>query len=358
MSSGSETGLELLQVLNPSGDIVGEPDPTLTNDVLLKMMKDMVKARLFDEWMLRIHPLGKASRYAPCEGQEASMVGSAYSVREKDWLFPTYREFPVALARGVPLTDIMHRMFADSKDPLKGHEITLYGDKSYRIVVGAGAVSLMAPIAVGMAMAARSRGEEIISMVYIGDGATSKADFHEAINWAGVFKAPVVFFCQNNQWAISTPFHRQTAASSIAVKAKAYGIVGVRVDGNDIMAVYTACRNAVEKARSGNGPTLIETVTYRMGPHTTADDPTRYRSEADVATWRELDPLKRLRKYMMKNRLWSEELEKSLADEFRAELRKATEEALQTPPPKPSAIFEDVYATVPWHLEEEIDELV
>ncbi|MEM4281821.1 MAG: thiamine pyrophosphate-dependent dehydrogenase E1 component subunit alpha [Candidatus Caldarchaeum sp.] len=357
MSSSGEAEIELLQVLSPSGEIVGEPNPTLTNDVLLRMMKDMVKARLFDEWMLKIHPLGKASRYAPCEGQEASMVGSAYSVRENDWLFPTYREFPVALARGVPLTEIMHRMFADSKDPLKGHEITLYGDRRYRIVVGAGAVSLMAPVAVGMAMAASFRHEKDVFMVYIGEGATSKADFHEAINWAGVFKTPVVFFCQNNQWAISTPFNKQTAAPNIAVKAKAYGIPGVRVDGNDVMAVYTACRDAVERARSSKGPTLIEAVTYRMGPHTTADDPSRYRSETEVEKWRELDPLKRLRKHVIKNRLWSDEAEKTLVEEFRAELRKATEEALQTPPPTPSVMFEDVYATPPWHLEEEMDEL-
>ncbi|MEM2052423.1 MAG: thiamine pyrophosphate-dependent enzyme, partial [Candidatus Caldarchaeum sp.] len=338
MSSGRETAVELVQVLNPSGEIVGEPDPTLTNDLLLTMMKDMVKARLFDEWMLKIHPLGKASRYAPCEGQEASMVGSAHSVSENDWLFPTYREYPVALARGVPLTDIMHRMFANSKDPLKGHEITLYGDRRYRIVVGAGAVSLMAPVAVGMAMAASIRHEKDVFMLYIGEGATSKADFHEAINWAGVFKTPVVFFCQNNQWAISTPFERQTAAPNIAVKAKAYGIAGVRVDGNDVMAVYTACRNAVERARAGEGPSLVETVTYRMGPHTTADDPSRYRSEEEVARWRELDPLIRLRRYMTRNRLWSDEMERSLVDEFRAELRKATEEAFQTPPLTPSAI--------------------
>ncbi len=358
MSSNSEARLEPFQILSPDGELVGEPDPTLSNDLLLTMMQDMIKARIFDEWMLKIHPLGRASRYAPCEGQEAAMIGSVHSTAPNDWLFPTYREYPVALARGVPLTEIMHRMLANSKDPLKGHEITLYGDKRYRIVVGAGPVSLMIPIAVGMAMAAVLRGEEDVFMVYFGDGATSKSDFHEAVNWAGVFKPPVVFFCQNNQWAISVPFSRQTAAPNIAVKARAYGIPGEIVDGNDVMAVYSVCKKAVERARDGQGPTLIEAVTYRIGPHTTADDPSRYRSAEEVEKWRELDPIKRVRKYLVKQGLWSMEKEKDLADDFVRLLKEATEEAERTPPPSPRIIFEDVYARQPWHLVEEMEELI
>ncbi|MCS6769272.1 MAG: thiamine pyrophosphate-dependent dehydrogenase E1 component subunit alpha [Candidatus Caldarchaeum sp.] len=357
MSSDEEAGLGFVQILNHEGVVVGEPDPTLTNDLLVRMMQDMVKARVFDEWMLKIHPLGMASRYAPCEGQEASMIGSVYSTSSNDWLFPTYREYPVALARGVPLTEIMHRMFANSKDPLKGHEITLFGDRRYRIVIGAGGVSLMAPVAVGMAMASVMKSERDVFFVYLGDGATSKGDFHEAINWAGVFKTPVVFFVQNNQWAISVPFSRQTASQTIAVKAKAYGIPGVRVDGNDVMAVYTACRKAVDRARNRQGPTLVEAVTYRMGPHTTADDPTRYRSEEEVAEWRRRDPVKRIRNYLSRNGLWSENLEKQLTEDFKKTLRQATEEAEKTPPLKPTSIFEDVYSSLPWHLAEEMDEL-
>ncbi|MEM2871249.1 MAG: thiamine pyrophosphate-dependent dehydrogenase E1 component subunit alpha [Candidatus Caldarchaeum sp.] len=357
MSSDSHSEIGFLQVLDPEGAVVGEPDPTLTNDLLVAMMRDMVRARVFDEWMLKIHPLGMASRYAPCEGQEASMVGSVYSTSSNDWLFPTYREYPVALARGVPLTEIMHRMFANSRDLLKGHEITLFGDRRYRIVIGAGGVSLMAPVAVGMAMASAMKREKDVFLVYIGDGATSKADFHEAINWAGVFKTPVVFFCQNNQWAISVPFSRQTASSSVAVKARAYGIPGLRVDGNDVMAVYSACKRAVDRAREGLGPTLVEAVTYRMGPHTTADDPSRYRPEEEVALWRQRDPLKRMRNYLSWNGLWRETDEKQLSEDFRKALRQATEEAEKTPPLKPSAIFEDVYSSPPWHLVEEMEEL-
>jgi len=337
--------------------LVGEPDPSITNDKLVTFLADMIKARVFDEWMLKIHPLGKASRYAPCEGQEAAMVGSAHSLEKSDWAFPTYREFPVALVRGASLNEILDRMLANSDDRLKGHEITLYGDIKYRMVIGAGAVSLMIPIAVGMAMAAAYRREREAFMVYFGEGATSKGDFHEGVNWAGVFKSPVVFFCQNNQWAISLPFNKQTAAKTIAVKAKAYGIPGVRVDGNDVIAVYTVCKKALERARNGEGPTLIEAVTYRFGPHTTADDPSRYRSEEEVAKWRKRDPIHRMRKYLTRNGLWDEEMEGKLINDFKAQLRKATEEAEKKTPPPIKAIFEDVYSSPPWHLVEQMDEL-
>ncbi|BAJ50112.1 pyruvate dehydrogenase E1 component subunit alpha [Candidatus Caldarchaeum subterraneum] len=357
MSGDSEAELGLYRVLSPEGELVGEPDPSLSNETMRKMMRDMVVLRAFDQWMLKIHPLGKASRYAPVEGQEASVVGSVHSLSDVDWTFPTYRELTVGLLRGAPLTTLIHRMFATSLDHMKGHEITLYGDKRYRIVVGAGAVSLMCPVAVGMAMAAKKRGEKEVFLVYLGDGATSKGDFHEAINWAGVFKPPVIFFVQNNQWAISIPFKKQTASPTIAVKAKAYGIPGIRVDGNDVLAVYTVCRRFVEKARAGEGAVLIEAVTYRMGPHTTADDPSKYRSEKEVEEMRAFDPLKRMRIYLTRNGLWSPEEEQKIVESFRDELRRATEEAEKTPPPHPRVIFEDVYAELPWHLSEEMAEL-
>ena len=356
MSSGSEAELGLYQLLSPEGILVGEPDPSISDELLLTFMRDIVKFRVFDEWMLKIHPLGKASRYAPCEGQEASMVGSIRSLRETDWVFPTYRELPLALVRGVPLVNLFNRMFSNSRDVLKGHEITLFGDRRYRIVVGAGGVGLMAPVAVGMAMAAKMNKSDEVFMLYLGDGATSKADFHEAVNWAGVFKPPVIFLCQNNQLAISLPFHRQTASPTIAIKSRAYGIRGLRVDGNDILAVYTACRRVVEEVRSGAGPYLIEAVTYRFGPHTTADDPSRYRTEEEVSRWRKLDPLERFRKYVIKKGLWSLEEERKFTENFKTEIIHATEEAEATPPLNPRAIFEDVYNALPWHLEEQLRE--
>ncbi|MEM0440031.1 MAG: thiamine pyrophosphate-dependent enzyme [Candidatus Caldarchaeum sp.] len=358
MSSGSEAELGLFQVVNPAGEIVGEPDPSITDDLMRKMMREMVMLRTFDLWMMKIHPLGKASRYAPIEGQEAAVVGSVKSLSDRDWTFPTYRELTIGLLRNLPLSTLLHRLFATGLDPLKGHEITLFGDRDHRIVVGPGAVSLMCPIAVGMAMAAMRRREREVFMVYIGDGATSKGDFHEAINWAGVFKTPVIFFVQNNQWAISLPVTKQTASKTIAVKARAYGIPGFRVDGNDVLAVYTACRKFVEKARNGEGPALIEAVTYRLGPHTTADDPSKYRSEHEVEQMRLLDPLARFRKLLQRRNLWSIEEEKKFVEDFKDKLRAATEEAEKAPPLTVKAVFEDVYAQPPWHLLEEMDEAV
>ncbi|MCS7133268.1 MAG: thiamine pyrophosphate-dependent dehydrogenase E1 component subunit alpha [Candidatus Caldarchaeum sp.] len=356
MSSVSEAELVLYRVLSPEGELIGEPDPSITDDLLRKMMREMVMLRTFDNWMMKIHPLGKASRYAPVEGQEAAVVGSVESLSENDWVFPTYRELTIGLLRGVPLTTLLHRLYATGLDPLKGHEITLFGDRDRRIVVGPGAVSLMSPIAVGMAMAAMKRRERDVFVVYLGDGATSKGDFHEAINWAGVFKTPVIFFVQNNQWAISVPFSRQTAAPSIAIKGRAYGVPGFRVDGNDVMAVYEVCRRFVEKARKGEGPALIEAVTYRMGPHTTADDPTRYRTDEEVERMRLLDPLKRLRKFLERRGLWSSDEETRLVEDFKQKLKAATEEAEKAPPLPVKAVFEDVYAQPPWHLLEEMDE--
>ncbi len=348
----------MIRILNPEGVLEGEPDPSLTDDKMVQLLKDMIASRLFDDWMLRIHPMGRVSRYAPAEGQEASMVGSAHALTDADWIFPTYREFPVLIARRVPLVELKHRMFANVKDVLKGHEITLYGDRRRRVVVGAGGVSLMAPIAVGMAMASKARGERSVSFVYMGDGATSKGDFHEAINFAGVFKPPVIFFCQNNQWAISVPVKMQTRAETLAVKATAYGVKGARVDGNDVLAVYTVVHRLLEECRAGGGPAFIEAVTYRIGPHTTADDPKRYRSEEELMQWRRLDPIDRMRRYLRGRGLWDDDRERVLVEEFMEELRRATEEAESTPPAPPKVILEDVYASEPWHIVEEMEELI
>ena len=348
----------MIRILSPEGALEGEPDPSLTDDRQVQLLKDMIASRVFDDWMLRIHPMGRVSRYAPAEGQEAAMIGSAHALRDDDWIFPTYREFPVLIARRVPLAELEHRMFANVKDVLKGHEITLYGDKRRRIVVGAGGVSLMTPIAVGMAMASKTLGEKSISFIYLGDGATSKGDFHEAINFAGVFKPPVIFFCQNNQWAISVPIQRQTRAETIAQKATAYGVRSARVDGNDVLAVYTVVHRLVEECRSGGGPAFIEAVTYRIGPHTTADDPRRYRSEEEVTQWRRLDPIDRMRRYLKARELWDDDMERKFVEEFREELKKATEEAESTPPAPPRVILEDVYAREPWHILEEMEELL
>jgi TPP-dependent pyruvate/acetoin dehydrogenase alpha subunit len=194
-------------------------------------------------------------------------------------------------------------------------------------------------------------------VVYFGDGATSENDFHTGMNFAGVFKAPTIFFCQNNHWAISVPVERQTRAETIAVKAKAYGFEGIRVDGNDILAVYRTTKEAVEKARKGDGPTLIEAVTYRMGPHSSSDDPKRYRTEQELKEWQRRDPITRFRKYLEKKQIWSESDEKKAQDDASKEIDEAIAYAEAIPRPALETLFTDVYAEMPWHLEEQMREL-
>ncbi len=214
------------------------------------------------------------------------------------------------------------------------------------------------PIAVGISWAAKMRGDDVVTMVYFGDGATSQGDFHVAMNFAGVFMTPTVFVCKNNQWAISVPFEKQTGSESIAVKAEAYGFNGVRVDGNDVLAVYAACREAVDLARKGGGPTLVEALTYRMGPHSTSDDPKRYRAEEELEEWKERDPILRFQRYLEGKGIWNEEIEANVRQKSEELVGEAVEAAEAVGKPKPETLFEDVYAEMYWNLKEQREELL
>jgi len=324
----------------------------------LKMYECMVLARCFDNMMVRLQRLGRIAAYTSSEGQEAVAVGAAAALKETDWIFPTYRETGAYIMRGVPLEILIARQLTTVHDPLKGHEVLLFGDRRYRIVAGPGPVAAHLCTSTGFALASKYRGENTVVLAFFGDGATSKGDFHEGLNFAGVFKAPIVYVCQNNQYAISVPLERQTASESIAVKAEAYGIEGLRIDGNDVVAVYQTVRHAVEKARAGKGPTLIEAVTYRLGPHSTADDPARYRHQAEVDKWRQREPIGRCRVMLEQMGVWDEEHEKTLWKQCEQMVALKVEEAEKTPPVHPHTIFEDVYATPPWHLLEEAQELM
>jgi len=329
----------------------------LSDNQLLQIYRDMVVARRLDKWLMTLQRAGRVGIHAPAEGQEAAMVGSAHALEPGDWVLPSYREVPVYIARGVPISDILDRSLCNSADPLKGHDFAIYGDKRYHVVPASVPVGAIIPVAVGFAMAIMMRREKAVVMNYFGDGATSKGDFHEALNFAGVFKPPIVFFCQNNQYAISMHFSRQTAAKSIASKAEAYGIEGLRVDGNDVLACYLSARKAVEKARRGGGPTLIEAVTYRLGPHTTADDPSRYRPKEEEEEWRKRDPLSRFKLFLIARKLWDEEKDARLHEEVEDMLRVEVERAEQKPPLHPKVILEDVYASDPWYILDEKEEL-
>ncbi len=322
------------------------------------MYRQMVLSRTVDEWFMKLQRMGKIAVYAPATGHEAVQVGSTHALEPEDWVFTYYRDMGIYLARGVSLSELLDRFLCTADDVMKGHDFAIYGDKKYHIVPAGVPVASHIPLAVGFALAAKMRREKVVVMASFGEGATSKGDFHEGLNFAGIFKAPLVFLCQNNQYAISLPVSKQTSANTLADKAIAYGFEGVRVDGNDVLACYIAAKEAVEKARKGGGPTLIEAVTYRLGPHTTADDPTKYRSEAELAEWLKRDPIVRFRQFLVLKGLWNEQMDRDLRMELDESIMLEIESAETKQPANPSVIFEDVYASMPWHLREERDEVL
>jgi pyruvate dehydrogenase E1 component alpha subunit len=347
--------LELLQVIKPTGDYVEKMEPEISKDELQRLYRIMVLARNLDIRGLQLQRAGRIGFFIGGMGQEAAHVGSAYALRPEDWVFPAYREIGAMLVRGITLKQLLNSYFANAEDVQKGRQLTnLFGLKSANYVTGSAPIATQIPHAVGAALAAKLKGDPIVTLAYFGDGGTSENDFHAGMNFAGVFKTPTIFFCQNNHWAISLPVEKQTASETIAVKANAYGFEGVRVDGNDILAVYRTTREAVDKARTGGGPTLIEAVTYRMGPHSSSDDPKRYRSESELAEWQKRDPLVRFRKYLEKKGMWSEAEEKAAQDEANAEIDDAVAYAEKLPKPAIETLFTDVYAEMPWHLEEQL----
>ena len=295
----------------------------------------MVLGRRLDERMLKLQRQGRIGTFAPIKGQEASQIGSVFTLKPIDWMVPSFRETASMLWRGWPIEKMLSFFAGRLEGAQPGPE-----QRDLPITIP---VATQLPHAVGIGYGIQYRGEGAVVMVYFGDGATSEGDFHEACNFAGVWHVPVVFVCQNNQWAISVPLKKQTNARTIAQKALAYGFPGIQVDGNDVLAVYAASRDAVEKARAGKGPTLIECVTYRLGVHTTADDPTKYRSDEEVKAWEQKDPLTRFRAYLEKKRL----LDGSVEEQVDEEIARAVERFEAMPPANPLGMFDHVYAELP-----------
>jgi pyruvate dehydrogenase E1 component alpha subunit/2-oxoisovalerate dehydrogenase E1 component alpha subunit len=348
---------ETLQVLEPDGTPVGE-EPELKDEDLLRMYRHMLLCRLLDERMMALQRQGRIGFYGTVTGEEAAVIGSAYPLRRDDWIFPALRQGGAAILRGYPLVRYVAQLMGNQEDILKGHmQPCHYSSRDVNFVSWSSCIASQLPQAVGAAMAARYRGDDIVVMAYLGDGATSASDFHAAMNFAGVFRPPVVFVCQNNHWAISVPVSRQTVSPTLAAKAVAYGLPGVRVDGNDILAVYTACKEAVDGARTGGGPTFIEAVTYRLGAHSTADDPGRYRSEEEVEAWRAKDPVRRFRGYLERRGLLDETRNSELREEIEEEISKAIKLAEAAGPPSRESLLEDVYGEEPWNLREQRDTL-
>jgi len=333
--------IEHLSILDSDGNLDTALEPDIPRDDLKRLYRAMLLARRFDERMLRLQRQGRIGTFAPIKGQEAAQLGSVSALRRTDWMVPSFRETGSMLWRGWPIEKIL-LFFAGY---LEGGQPTP-DQHDLPVCIP---VATQLPHAVGLAYAAQYRGDDAVVMAYCGDGATSEGDFHEAVNFAGVWHVPVVFVVQNNQWAISVPLKKQTHSRTIAQKALAYGFPGLQVDGNDVLAVYAASREAVERARRGEGPTLIECVTYRLSMHTTSDDPTKYRSAEEVTAWERKDPLTRFGAYLQKRNLLDPGLEEAVTEEIARGV--AAFEAVAAA--DPLVMFDHAYATPPAALEAE-----
>jgi 2-oxoisovalerate dehydrogenase E1 component alpha subunit len=343
--------LQLLTVIEPDGDIHGH-DVGMTSEELLHCYRTMLRTRAFDDTCMKLQRSGRIGFSIPNRGVEATQVGAAAAMLKTDWIFPSYRDFGMALHHDIPIVEMMHNMFGNARDGAKGRQMPVHFsfDKPIRFVSISSPIGTQIPQAVGAAYAMQLRGEKRVVLASFGDGGTSSLGFHSGMNFAGVWKAPVVFLCQNNQWAISCPSSAQTASESYAVKGKAYGVPGVLVDGNDVLAVHAAVLAAVERARKGAGPTLIEAFTFRMAGHSTSDDPTRYVPKEQFVEWEKKDPLLRFEKFLAKKKLWNPELRAKWTEEAMAEVDTAAKIAESTPRPGIETIFSDVYADVPAHI--------
>ncbi|MFP4349243.1 MAG: pyruvate dehydrogenase (acetyl-transferring) E1 component subunit alpha [Desulfococcaceae bacterium] len=339
-----EYKIEHLSVLNEDGELDADLEPDISDDLLVKMHRTMLLTRRFDERMLKLQRQGKMGTFGPIKGQEAAQIGAAAVLKEKDWLAPSFREMAAEVWRGKSMEDIL-LVYAGF------NEGGLIPEESHTLPVCI-PVATQIPHAAGLAYAVKFKKEENVVMVFHGDGATSEGDFHEGLNFAAVFQTPTVFVCQNNQWAISIPRSKQTYSKTLAQKALAYGMPGIQVDGNDVLAVYSAAKDAVERARSGDGPTLIECATYRMSVHTTADDPSKYRDEEEVKEWEKRDPITRFQKYLKEKDLLSDED----IDNLEAEIKSDIKEVVQSWEEKmedlgdPTDMFTYQYAELPPHL--------
>ena len=342
-----------LQVLDIEGKARGTV-PEIPPEDLIRLFRHMLRMRVLDQRMLSLQRQGRIGFYGTATGQEAAVTGSAYALRPTDWVFPALREMGVSLWRGTTIREIVCQLIGNRGDVLIGRQMPChFSDRKVLTVAWSSVIGTQLPQAMGAAWAARILKHDTVCMGYLGDGASSSSDFHAAANFAGVYRLPVVFFCQNNQWAISVPLKLQTASESIAVKAVAYGFPGVRVDGNDVLAVIDATRAAVDRARRGEGPTLVEAVTFRMGGHSSSDDPTRYREADEVREWERRDPLQRFRSYLEGRGLLRAEEEPGWTQELNDEIGAAIQEAEALPPPGIETMFDDVYKDLPPHLEEQ-----
>ncbi len=358
----------LFQLLREDGTAIDDAALAGLDKALARsLFEGMVRIRVTDARMMALQRQGRIGFYGEAVGQEASIVGSAAVSKPQDWIVPALREAGVGLFRGMTLDAYISQIFGNAEDPTKGRQMPCHPcDREHHYVVMSSCVSTQIPHAVGIAMAMKitaarestSVAERAVAFGYMGDGGTSEGDFHAALNFAGVMKAPCVLICQNNQWAISTPGHTQTASETIAIKALAYGIEPLRVDGNDALAVYQAVQYAADKARRGAGPTFVELLTYRVSAHSSSDDPSRYRDEKVTDMWKgQRDPIVRLERYLTKRGWLAAGERDTLAATIEVAVREAIARAEAAGPPALDTLIDDVYEEPTWLLREQLAEL-
>jgi pyruvate dehydrogenase E1 component alpha subunit len=343
--------IDYLSILDENGKLDAELEPDITNKVHLRMFRAVLLGRRFDERMLDLQRQGRIGTFPPIKGQEASQIGAVALLRDSDWLAPAFRETAAEIMRGRSMESVL--LYYNGYN-----EGTIIPETQRDLPMSVPVASQILH-AVGLGWAAKYRQTDEVVMTFFGDGATSEGDFHEGLNCAAVYQSPVVFVCQNNQWAISVPLTKQTHSETLAQKALAYGMPGIQVDGNDILAVYAATAEAVDRARNGGGPTFIECVTYRIMMHTTADDPKKYRSEEEVELWKRRDPLLRYQNYLQKKNILSKSDLTALEQEIKLEIQAAIDRAeLQMKElGDPLDMFDHLYAELPPHLQAQKEEL-
>jgi pyruvate dehydrogenase E1 component alpha subunit/2-oxoisovalerate dehydrogenase E1 component alpha subunit len=333
---------------------------TLDRGLATKLFEGMVRIRVTDARMMALQRQGRIGFYGEAMGQEAAVVGSAAVTEPDDWIVPALREAGVGLYRGMTLDSYIAQIFGNAADPTKGRQMPCHPcDKEHHYVVMSSCVSTQIPHAVGIAMAMKIKGDiGKVCFGYMGDGGTSEGDFHVALNFAGVQKAPCVLICQNNQWAISTPGTLQTAAPTIASKGLGYGVEAIRADGNDALAVYFAVKYAADKARKGGGPTFVELLTYRVSAHSSSDDPSRYRDEAVTEIWRgKRDPIRRLEAFMLARGWLAEGDRDALAAKLETDVRDAIARQEAVGAPDLATLVDDVFEEPTWLLREQLAEV-
>ncbi len=344
-----DTSIEYLSILNEDGELDESLEPSITTEKLLEMYQAVLLGRKFDERMLHLQRQGRIGTFPPIKGQEAAQIGSIFHLRPQDWFVPSFRETAAEIWRGRSLESILFYYNGYNEGTVIPKD---QRDLPMSVPVGSQIIH-----ATGVAYGAKYRKTDEIVFTYFGDGATSEGDFHEGLNCAAVYQVPVVFICQNNHWAISIPLQKQMHTPTIAQKAIAYGMPGIRVDGNDILAVYAATAEAAERARNGGGPTLIECVTYRVAMHTTADDPSKYRTKKEVEVWEKRDPIPRFESYLRQKGCVSDEDLKDMEEQILQKIQRAVDSAEQKMKEMgdPIDMFDHLYNEMPDYLKKQRD---